>query len=75
MKKLDLAKRAPLSLTPGFSGVWAGTPKLQPFQRFPRLRKTAEAVAAILWPLNTPLKQGVNENLLLPILNREKLHH
>jgi hypothetical protein len=34
----------------------------KPFQRFSRVRKTAEAVAAILWLFNTPLKQGVNQS-------------
>jgi hypothetical protein len=61
MKMLDEAKWAAFSLTPCFSGVLNEMPKPQPFQRFPRVRKTAEAVAATFWPLNTPLKQGVNE--------------
>jgi len=62
MKILDEAVRALFSLTPCFGGVLDGTPELQPFQRFHRLRKTAVALATTRRPLNTPLQQGVNKS-------------
>jgi hypothetical protein len=41
--------------------------EIKPFQRLSHIGKTAEAVVAILRPLHTPLKQGVNESFPLLI--------